>query len=276
MKTIIFKIFAAFILFVSLSTAKTQLIIRCDDTGMCHSSNLGIQEMIKNGIPFSTSVMYPCPWYKEAVFILNNNPEVSTGVHLTLNSEWRDYKWSPILGEEVSTLTDSNGHFWASEKDFASNSPNLEEVEKELRAQIERSLNESVKVDYIDTHMLTAESTPELLAIVKKLSEEYKIPLSGHNGEVIITLWDTPPERKTDSLVYLIDHLEKDKVNLLVMHVGLNTPEMDAFYDLNTPADPDKIELHRSKELEALTSQSFKEALKRNDVEVITYRHYPK
>ena len=113
--------------------AETKLLIRCDDMGMCHSVNMAVKKLIEKGVVFSTSVMFACPWYREAAAILKAHPEVGVGIHLTLNSEWRDYKWGPVLGKEaVPTLVDRNGYFWESEEDFAKANVKLEEVEKEV------------------------------------------------------------------------------------------------------------------------------------------------
>jgi len=118
----------------------TRLAIRCDDVGMCHAVNQGVRKLLATGIPFSTSVMIACPWSKEAAEILLDQPQVSVGVHLTLNSEWQHYKWGPVLGpSQVPSLVDENGYFHTTAADFAAADVDLGEVEQELRAQIERA-----------------------------------------------------------------------------------------------------------------------------------------
>jgi hypothetical protein len=108
-------------------------MIRCDDVGMCHGVNTAVRELAATGLPFSTSVMFACPWYREAVEILADHPEIGVGVHLTLNSEWEHYKWGPVLGAaRVPSLVDANGHFHPSEAAFAAARPDLEEVRAEL------------------------------------------------------------------------------------------------------------------------------------------------
>ena len=57
--------------------AQKRVLIRCDDTGMCHAVNMALKKLIETKIPFSTSVMFGCPWYQEAVDILKEHPEVS-------------------------------------------------------------------------------------------------------------------------------------------------------------------------------------------------------
>ena len=130
-----------------------KLLIRCDDVGMSHTVNMAVRKLIETGVPFSTSVMIACPWYLEAVEILKTNPQIGVGIHLTLNSEWQHYKWGPVLGAAtVPSLADANGHFYASEAEFAAAKVDLSEVEMELRAQIERALRAGLRVDYLDYH----------------------------------------------------------------------------------------------------------------------------
>jgi hypothetical protein len=86
------------------------MIIRTDDAGMSHSVNMAIEKLIATGLPVSVSVMFPTPWYQETVEILKRHPNVSVGIHLTLNSEWTTYRCGPILGRSsVQTQVEGDG-----------------------------------------------------------------------------------------------------------------------------------------------------------------------
>jgi predicted glycoside hydrolase/deacetylase ChbG (UPF0249 family) len=249
-----------------------QLLIRCDDVGMSHTVNLAVRELIETGVPFSTSVMIACPWYLEAVEILKANPQIGVGIHLTLNSEWEHYKWGPVLGAaKVPSLVDGNGHFYASEAEFAAATVDLAEVEMELRAQIERALRAGLRVDYLDYHMLTAVSTPELRAIVERLANEYHLGLSRYFGEASVSIWDADPQDKLSSL---LDHVHNAQpgLNLLVIHLGMETREMSAMVDLNNASDPYRVAIHRQAELDAITSPAFRVAIAEASIELLTYK----
>ena len=253
-----------------------QLLIRCDDVGMSHTVNAAVRELIETGVPFSTSVMIACPWYLEAVEILKANSQIGVGIHLTLNSEWKDYKWGPVIGAaKVPSLVNANGHFFASEAEFAANNVDLDEVEMELRAQIERALTAGLRVDYLDYHMLTAVSTPELRAIVERLADEYGFGLSRYFGEASVSIWDADPENKLSSL---LDHIRNVQpgLNLLVIHLGMETPEMSALVDLNNESDPYRVALHRQAELDAITSPAFRAAIDEAGIELLTYKNIVK
>ncbi len=255
------------------SAPQTQLAIRCDDVGMCHAVNVGVRQLVATGLPFSASVMIACPWYLEAAEILRDAPQVSVGIHLTLNSEWQHYKWGPVLGaSKVPSLVDENFHFHTTEADFHAAGADLGEVKLELTAQIDRALAAGLTVDYLDYHMLTALSTPELRAIVEDLARQYKLGLSRYFGERSASLWDVAPEKKLSSLLRVVGEAEPGRINLLVMHLGQESPEMTALVDVNNPRDPFRVAQHRQAELDALTSPAFRRAIAERGIELVNYR----
>ena len=251
-----------------------ELLIRCDDVGMCHSVNAAVRRLIATGLPFSVSVMTPCPWFTEAAEILRDHPRVSVGVHLTLNSEWQHYKWGPVLGAAaVPSLVDAKtGYFFSSSAELLRREIDLGEVDRELRAQIARALDAGLEVDYLDYHMLTALSTPELRAVVERLAAEHGLGLSRYFGEHSASLWDVEPGRKLGNLLRVVDRARPGLPNLLVMHLGLDTPEMRSLIDANNPRDPFRVAQHRQAELDALTSPAFRDAVEARGIRLITYR----
>jgi chitin disaccharide deacetylase len=272
-RTIILAVILGSLVFAQTVKNSTALLIRCDDSGMSNSTNLALEKMIETKIPFSTSVMFVCPWYQQTVDILKENPQVSVGVHLTLNAEWKNFRWGPILGREVSSLTDREGFFFPSRKLFYENNPQLDEIEKELRAQIERAVNSGIRIDYVDYHMGTAVDKPEYRAIVEKLAKEFKLGISRYFAEVDVdNMYSAPIDKKKESLFEIVsEKLNDEKVNLIVCHIGIDNDELRAMIDLN-PSGPAEMSRHRQGELDALTSIEFKELLKTKNIKPITYR----
>jgi hypothetical protein len=254
-----------------------KVLLRLDDNGMNHSVTMAIKQVAATGIPFSSSVMFACPWYQEAVAMLKQYPQVSVGVHLTLNSEWKYYRWGPVLGQSaVSSLVDSNGHFQASTTAFLKSAYKLDEVEQELSAQVQRAINSGLKIDYVDYHMGTATSTPELRAIVEKIAKKYKLGISRYFGENYQTMFAVSIETKKDEFLKRLTNLSKDKVNLMVMHVAEVTPEMNALVDMNNTDQHSEtkplVAMHRSAELNTLLSPEFQKMVKNGTVRLVTYR----
>jgi len=249
------------------------LVVRSDDGGMSHSVNMALEKIISSGIPVSVSVMFPTPWHQETVDILRHHPEVSVGIHLTLNSEWKNYRWGPILGRTaVPSLVDADGYFFQSVEALHRNNPNIGEVEKELRAQIERALHSGLKIDYVDYHMGAAVSSPEFRALTEQLAKEYGLGMSQYFGETRGNpQYDALPPYKADSLVAMIARLNPG-INLVVTHVGIDNAELGALVDMNTDGALPDMSKNRQGELDAITSQRVRDALKARDVRLITYR----
>jgi predicted glycoside hydrolase/deacetylase ChbG (UPF0249 family) len=240
---------------------------------MSHSVNTALEKLIESGLPVSISVMFPTPWYQETVEMLKRHPNVSVGIHLTLNSEWKNYRWGPVLGRSaVPSLVDKDGFFFASSDDLPKNHADAREVEKELRAQIERAVHSGLKIDYVDFHMGTVRKYPEFLAVAERLAKEYGLGMSGYFGEAQqdAQYFGAPPS-KSDSLVVMLDRLHP-KFNLFVTHVGIDNAELGALMDMNTSGPLAEMSKNRQGELDALTSPRFSEALKTRNVRLITYR----
>src|SRR6185295_14261890 len=120
----------------------------------------------------------------------------------------------------VPSLVDADGYFFPSAADLFKNNPSLGEVEKELRAQVERAVKSGLKIDYLDYHMGTVRQRPEFLAIAEKLAKEYGLGMSQYFGETSLDpQYEAAPPNKIDSLVVMVDHLESP-YNLVVTHVG--------------------------------------------------------
>jgi chitin disaccharide deacetylase len=258
----LFLLFFLFQISFSQSNEKANLIIRCDDVGMCHAVNVATKQMIETGIPFSASVMFACPWYQEAVEILKNQPHVAIGVHLTLGSEWKNYRWGPISGRSVvPSLVDSNGYFYPTPNDLMSRKPSIKEIETEFRAQIERALATGLKIDYLDNHMGAGRYDEQQKKLVEKLAKEYKLAVSGtFQEERAGDFSKLAFENQKEALITTVQSLKSGKTYLMVFHLGLQGLEMDALHDSNA-SGVKQMSRQRETELQMLTSPEFKKAV---------------
>ncbi len=255
------------------ASQQTYLVIRSDDAGMSHSVNTALERLIKTGLPVSVSVMFPTPWYQETVEILKRYPAVSVGIHLTLNSEWKNYRWGPVLGRTaVPSLVDADGYFFPSADALYQNRPDLQEIEKELRAQIERALRSGVKIDYVDYHMGTPVRYPEFREITERVARDFGLGMSGYFGETSHDpQYAAAPPAKIDSLLAMIDRLQPG-LHMVITHVGIDDAELGALLDMNTSNPLPDMSKNRQGELDALTSPRFSAALKARNIRLVTYR----
>jgi chitin disaccharide deacetylase len=153
------------------------LIIHADDIGLSHSENSATLRSMTDGIVNSTSIMMPSGWAAEVGEYLHYHPNLDIGVHLTLTNEWHTYKWGPVASRsEVPGLVDGKGFMYASCAEVAEHA-GPEEVEREMRAQIEAAMRIGIRPSHIDTHMgCVLFGRPEYTASYLKLSAEYRIP----------------------------------------------------------------------------------------------------
>ncbi|GAB5518860.1 MAG: hypothetical protein RhofKO_11110 [Rhodothermales bacterium] len=248
------------------------VLVRSDDLGMSHAANQANAKLIASGLPFSASVMFATPWYLEAAELLRDQPHVAVGVHLTLNSEWQWPRWGPITGTVAApSLVDSTGYFhshWGGL--FAGDGPDLDEVEAELRAQLDRAFQTGLPIRYLDAHMGAAQATPELRALTQRLADEYGLGISGTNGEDGFSIYAAAPAAKPDSLLANLARLVPGRVYLLVSHLGLETDEMQALIDQN-PGGLAGVAKHRHAELKALTDPRLRAWVNTAPVRFITY-----
>lgn len=162
-----------------------RVVIHEDDVGMTHGANAAFVELSGLGSCSSGSVMVPCPWFPETAELAAANPGLDLGVHLTLTSEQKPYRWRPLTAPPASAgLTDEAGYFWPDVPSARKAAP--EAVEAELRAQLDTALAAGIDVTHLDAHMGTAQM-PEFTEIYRRLGREHGLPamlvksLDGYN-----------------------------------------------------------------------------------------------
>lgn len=253
-----------------------RLLVRVDDMGAAQSINEACIKSYRDGVAKSVEVIVPGPWFLDAVRLLKENPGLDVGVHLALTSEWERVKWGPLT--HAPSLVDANGYFrpmtrqrqdFPPDTGFLDANPKPEEVERELRAQIETAIRHLGKrVTHVSSHMGAATATPELRSITARLAKEYGLRMeitgmkfAGGFGNSTFT-----PEQRERALLDLIEKLEPGQW-MTLEHPAFDTSEMRNIghkgYE-NVAAD-------RVGVLHALTSARVKEAIARRGIRLISY-----
>ncbi len=152
------------------------LVVHVDDVGMCHGANVAFVELARSGAVTCGSIMVPCPWFREIASVAADDASLDLGVHLTLTSEWPQYRWAPLsTRSRDSGLIDEQGYFPRNCL-ILRRRLDVEAAETEFRAQIDRALDAGIDVTHLDTHMGAA-LVPELVDVYVRLGYEYRLPV---------------------------------------------------------------------------------------------------
>ena len=162
------------------------LIVHADDIGVSHSENAATIVAMEKGMVNSGSIMVPCPWFPEIAAYASAHPDADFGLHLTLTCEWRLYKWGPTLPrDQVPGLVNARGYLYGSVEDVGKHA-SVQEVEQELRSQVERAKEFGIIPTHFDTHMGSLLTRPDFIQAYINLGRMYKVPVL-MNGDALST-----------------------------------------------------------------------------------------
>jgi predicted glycoside hydrolase/deacetylase ChbG (UPF0249 family) len=255
------------------------LIINADDFGMYPSVNSAVVKSIENGIASSCSVMPPCPGIRRALELLQDRPYIPFGVHLTLLSDFATYRWDPVApAEKVRSLLDGDGRFLPStdQAQFLAQA-DLDEVELELRSQIEAVLTTGLTPTHLDWHHLADGGRDDIFDLGLALAEEYGLAarvwlergrrIAGERGLPVVDhefldSFSLEVETKASRYLQLLHELPPG-LSEWAVHPGLG--------DLASRKIDDGWKV-RSTDLDFLISSEAREAVQREGIMIIDYR----
>jgi|SRR5688572_1395413 len=276
MRTLIILFFLIAFMVSAYAQKPPRLIVRGDDMGFSHSGNEAIIKAFKEGVETSVEIIVPSPWFPEAVKMLNENPSLDVGIHIALTSEWDNVKYRPVA--YCPSLTDEDGYFfpmiWPNKnypgKSLTENKWTIEDVEKELRAQIELARKKIPRISHISAHMGCYSMTPEVGALAKRLAQEYKIDIDPKEFNVKGISYSGPKvtaEEKIQSFIKMLESLKPGETYIFVDHPGLDSPELRAIYHIGY----ENVSADRQGVTTAWTDPKVKEAIKKLGIQLISY-----
>jgi predicted glycoside hydrolase/deacetylase ChbG (UPF0249 family) len=270
------------------------VILHVDDMGMSHSSNLGGIAAVEKGVATSWSVMLPCPWVPEIAKYLKEHPDTDSGAHLTLTSEWSPYRWSPLAGKpKVPGLVDTEGCLWRSVEEVAGHAT-PDEIETEIRAQLDRAEHLGIPVTHLDSHMGTLFARPDYFERFAKIGMEKGIPILAIGGHGTYAMKENPdasgklrawipkiwnaglpviddlhtdsyvwkPEEKTEKFIALLKEL-KPGITEIIFHASIPT---DDFPLITTSSSA------RLADTRALTDPAVKQLIQQRGIILTTWK----
>jgi chitin disaccharide deacetylase len=165
-----------------------EFIVRGDDMGWSHDTNLACIKAYKEGILTSVSVMVPGLYFDEAVTLCKANPGLAAGLHITLCDS--DPARPVLPYEEIPSLSTPYGFFHLSRADFDRAKPTLTDIEKEVRAQIARARGSGLHFVYIDCHNMGTQKglRPDIRELYVRIAKEERLLISTHEGEASLEI----------------------------------------------------------------------------------------
>ncbi|MBL8227783.1 MAG: ChbG/HpnK family deacetylase [Bryobacterales bacterium] len=261
-----------------------RLIVHADDLGLGCSVNSATVSALISGHITSASIMAVAPCFDDAVQqVLQARRQLDIGVHLTVTSEWPNYKWGPLTRMTPDCgLIGSNGCFFP---DIISRSIDIECLRNELCAQIERTIRAGITPTHIDSHMFALYRAPDLLRAYLAVAHQYALPALvppscryDPGFSPVIDTADfrlrgvyqaTPATGPGDWEDFYAEVAAAVKPGLseLLVHLGYDDQELRAI----TGVDTNWGSRWRQRDLDAMRAGLFRSALDANAVELVTW-----
>ncbi|HVE70957.1 MAG TPA: ChbG/HpnK family deacetylase [Thermoanaerobaculia bacterium] len=218
---------------------RRQLIVTADDVGLHRGMTEGAIRAHRDGIVTACSIVASGREFDDAVARLRDTPALEVGVHLAL------------VEERSLTGLRMPGKFTSFVPLYVLRAIRIADIERELRAQIERVLASGLRVTHLNGHQ-HLHLLPRVFAVVARLAREHAIPyvriVDDHGGSaralsmsVLSSLGKRARAPFTndrtvgvsiaghlDDVTPLLDHVEG--VTELVTHPGVNVSGYDWGY----------------------------------------------
>jgi hypothetical protein len=259
------------------ASADIRLIVKGDDMGAAHGINAATIEAYKRGVLTTTNVIVPGPWFPEAARLLKENPGLDVGVHLALTSEWENVKWRPLT--YAPSLVDPDGYFFPMVQprpgfpagaSIKESSWKIDEIERELRAQIAAAKRHIPHVTYTWNHMGFTSLSPEVADLVLRLSKEYGLVVPSALGvQRVGGVYESRDSGavKADKLAAKLETLGPG-LWLHIDHAATDDPEMQAYGHQGY----EWVAADRKAVFEAWTSPKVRAVITRRNIKLTNYR----
>ncbi len=263
------------------------LILHADDLGVAHSVDAASFAALDAKAVSSASIMMPTPWVTEVAAYAKAHPDADLGLHLTLTSEWKTYRWGSVASADtVPSLLGPDGMFPDDTPVVAARAL-PQEAEREIRAQVDRAIALGIHPTHLDSHMGSLFANPALFATLVKVAHDYHLPFLGMRGmggtpsplsdtdvlpdAVVIAGMNQPRDQWPQFYLGAIKSL-KPGLTEMIVHLGHDDAELRAVTVDHEPYGA----AWRQRDYDMLTSPAFRQALEDNHVILVTWREVGK
>ncbi len=283
-----------------------ELIVNADDFGFTRGVNEGIIRAHREGILTSATLMATAPAFDDAVERALANPKLGIGCHLVLTGGT-----AVTPPEQIPTLADRNGvlprSLAALVVKLSSGRIRIAEIEKELRAQIEKIRGAGIRATHLDTHKHT-HAHPIVMGALARVARELGITRVRKPVEDLRDSWRSTRGAGSGSAKRLAEAAAVCAVgplfDAIAKNYGLRSPDHflglamtgrlgtanlcrlidtvaegrteimthPGVYDAELSETGSGLQRERQTELDALLSSEARKAIESHGIKLITYR----
>jgi chitin disaccharide deacetylase len=149
------------------------LIVNADDFGLSERVNQGIVDAHRRGLVTSTSLIAAGEAFDNAIALAKATPTLDIGVHLTLVGE-RPVLWPDIIPTLVTEEGLLHPDALAFVRHYLLRRVSLDQVRRELDAQISRVVSRDIRISHLDGHQ-HLHMLPQVRIVVGELARKYGI-----------------------------------------------------------------------------------------------------
>jgi hopanoid biosynthesis associated protein HpnK len=282
-----------------------QLILNADDFGLTRGVNEAVIRAHREGILTSATLMATSRAFDHAVAGAKAQPGLGVGCHLVLVGG------APVSPpDEIPSLVDATGRFPRTLPEFVarvtSGSVRSRDIERELRAQIDKICRAGIDPSHVDTHKHT-HAHPVVMNALGRVARDMAITRVRRPAEDLAASWHTQSTAKRswsrlasaaavravtpwfESLarkyglrtpdhflgLAMTGRLSAAALRQLIDTLPDGTSEImlhPGICDADLAATGSRLQQQRQLEMDALLSPEAREAVERNGIRLITYR----
>jgi len=223
-----------------------KILVVADDFGLNSKINQGIITAHKNGVVSAVTTITTGQAFEEAITLLKENPDLLTGIHIDLDRFFNiDHSIGLATGPAVTPLP-------------------VEEIENEIRKQIQALKSHGIEVFYLTSHHHT-HLEPEIISSLIKVAKEYNILKMRFFRK------------------YYRDQETYEKIKGIILENGIYFPGhfIDGWYwgNVDEPFEVAELSTHpgygeiwREYELSACCDPNLKKYLKEKEIVLISFK----
>jgi len=152
------------------------IVLHANELGLAYETNAAGTKLLEDGPVRSAGTIVPAPWFADFANWAEAHPNADVGLELTLNAELPNYRYKPVTSTGlVPSLVGGDDFLWQLPVQTMVNATPAD-VERELRAQINRARSFGLHPSHLTTHLGTLVTRPDFMEVYLRIARQEWIP----------------------------------------------------------------------------------------------------